>query len=174
VSTSTTAATESTAATITKLTGDVTIDLLDADGVNAASIAVDTGEISIDNTVSFTDVKLSKADAYDFDIRIDDAIDVLKHIVSIETLASGSFQFHAADVNNDGQIRIDDAIDILKHIVSIETIDTFDVIDSDGNRITQLDASAQSAAPTWTLVANGDVNMSGGFDDAYVVTSDLV
>jgi hypothetical protein len=174
VSTSTTAATESTAATITKLTGDVTIDLLDADGVNAASIAVDTGEISIDNTVYFTDVKLSKADAYDFDIRIDDAIDVLKHIVSIETLASGSFQFHAADVNNDGQIRIDDAIDILKHIVSIETIDTFDVIDSDGNRITQLDASAQGAAPTWTLVANGDVNMSGGFDDAYVVTSEIV
>jgi hypothetical protein len=40
--------------------------------------------------------------------------------------------------------------------------------------VTLLDADSISSAPTWTLVANGDVDMNGSFDDAYVVTSDLV
>jgi hypothetical protein len=173
VSTSTTAATDNTAATITKLTGDVTIDLWDKGDVAAkASVAVDAGEISIENTVTFDTVKLSAADAYDFDISITDAIAVLRDIVNLDNLSGNAF--HAADVNNDGNISITDAIAVLRDIVNLDTIDTFDIIDAEGNLVTQLDASAQGAAPTWTLVANGDVNMSGGFDDAYVVTSEIV
>jgi len=85
-----------------------------------------------------------------------------------------SLTFHAADVDNDGSVNISDAIDILRHIVDLEAIDTFDLIDTNGARVTKLDANASGEAPTWTIVANGDVDLSGGFADAYVVTSDLV
>ncbi len=164
--------TSSTSSTITKLK-DVSINLWEDGSDTGSSVAVDTGEISIDSTVTFDEVKLS-ANAYDFDIKIADAIDVLRHIVKLEEFTSGSAGFHAADVNNDGTVSIADAIDILRHIVKLETIDTFDIIDSDGNRVTQLDANSSGEAPTWTIVANGDVDMSGGFVDDYVVTSDLV
>jgi hypothetical protein len=58
--------------------------------------------------------------------------------------------------------------------VKLDTISTFDLIDDQGARVTQLDASTSSAAPTWTLISNGDVNSSGKFADDYIVTSDLV
>jgi len=139
-----------------------------------ASIAVDGGEISIDNTVAFDAVKLAAADAYDFDINITDAIGVLRHIVDLEALTAGSAAYHAADTDNDGDIDISDAIDVLRHIVDLETIDTFDIIDSAGAIVTQLDADATGEAPTWTLVANGNVDMSGSFDSDYIVMSDLI
>jgi hypothetical protein len=59
-------------------------------------------------------------------------------------------------------------------IVDLETIDTFDVLDSSGARVTQLDADATGDAPTWTLVANGDVDMSGSFASDYAVQADIV
>ena len=174
ISTDTTIATDDTAATITKLTGDVTVDLWDASATSAkASIAIDAGEIIIENTVSFDEVKLSVPSAYDFDINISDAIDVLRHIVNLETLTGNAF--HAADTDNNGSVNISDAIDVLRHIVNLETIDTFDLIDSSGNRVSELDANASGDAPTWTLVANGNVDMSGsGFDGDYVVAMDIV
>jgi hypothetical protein len=174
ISTDTTIATADTAATITKLTGDVTVDLWDASATSAkASIAIDAGEIIIENTVSFDEVKLSVPSAYDFDINISDAIDVLRHIVNLETLTGNAF--HAADTDNNGSVNISDAIDVLRHIVNLETIDTFDLIDSSGNRVSELDANASGDAPTWTLVANGNVDMSGsGFDGDYVVAMDIV
>jgi len=173
ISTDTTIATDDTAATITKLTGDVTVDLWDASATSATtSIAIDAGEIIIENTVSFDEVKLSVPSAYDFDINISDAIDVLRHIVNLETLTGNAF--HAADTDNNGSVNISDAIDVLRHIVNLETIDTFDLIDSSGNRVSELDANASGDAPTWTLVANGNVDMSGsGFDSAYVTTLDI-
>jgi len=174
ISTDTTIATDDTAATITKLTGDVTVDLWDASATSATtSIAIDAGEIIIENTVSFDEVKLSVPSAYDFDINISDAIDVLRHIVNLETLTGNAF--HAADTDNDGKVNISDAIDVLRHIVNLESIDTFDLIDSSGNRVSELDANASGDAPTWTLVANGNVDMSGsGFDGDYVVAMDIV
>lgn len=173
ISTDTTIATDDTAATITKLTGDVTVDLWDASATSATtSIAIDAGEIIIENTVSFDEVKLSVPSAYDFDINISDAIDVLRHIVNLETLTGNAF--HAADTDNNGSVNISDAIDILRHIVNLETIDTFDLIDDSGNRISELDASTLGDAPAWMLVANGDVDMSGEFGSDYVMTSDLV
>ncbi len=75
---------------------------------------------------------------------------------------------------NNGTVNITDAIDVLRHIVDLETIDTFDVIDSEGELVTELDADATGDAPTWTLVANGDVDMSGSYADIYVVTVDIV
>jgi hypothetical protein len=94
--------------------------------------------------------------------------------VKLDTLASDSNAFHAADVNNSDTVNITDAIAVLRHIVKLDTIDTFDLIDDQGARVTQLDAAATGAAPTWTLVANGDVNFSGEFADTYVVEVDIV
>jgi hypothetical protein len=165
--------TAATDTTITKLTG-ASVNLWKDGADTGTSVAVDGGEISIDSTVAFDAVKLSVADAYDFDINITDAIDVLRHIVDLEALTAGSSAFHAADVDNDNDIDISDAIDVLRHIVDLETIDTFDVIDSAGARVTELDADYSGEAPTWTLVANGDVDMSGSYADAYVVQADIV
>ena len=137
------------------------------------SIVIDNSSVLITELVEFDTVKLSATDAYDFDINITDAIDVLRHIVDLEALTAGSSAFHAADVDNDNDIDISDAIDVLRHIVDLEAIDTFDLIDSEGARVTELDADI-SGEPTWTLVANGDVDMSGSYDDTYVVTADIV
>jgi len=164
--------TAATDTTITKLTG-TSVNLWKDDADTGTSVAVDSGEISIDSTVTFDTVKLAAANAYDFDINITDAIDVLRHIVDLEALTAGSSAFHAADVDNDNDIDISDAIDVLRHIVDLETIDTFDVIDSAGARVTELDADASGEAPTWTLVANGDVDMSGSYADAYVTQVDI-
>jgi len=91
----------------------------------------------------------------------------------LESLTSGSSAYHAADVDNDGDIDISDAIDVLRHIVELDTIDTFDLIDSEGARVTQLEAEASGEAPTLILVSNGDVDMSGIFADDYVVEVDI-
>jgi len=130
-----------------------------------APFTINNGELRVIEDSTIDTVRLTEA-AYDFDINISDAIDVLRHIVDLEV--------HAADVDNDGSVNISDAIDILRHIVDLEAIDTFDVIDSSGNRVTQLDARASGEAPTWTIIANGDADMSGGFADVYVITSDLI
>ena len=165
--------TAATDTTITKLTG-TSVNLWKDGADTGTSVAVDSGEISIDNTVAFDAVKLSETDAYDFDINISDAIDVLRHIVDLEPLTADTAGYHAADVDNNGTVNISDAIDVLRHIVDLETIDTFDVLDSNGARITELDAEASGEAPTWTLVANGDVDMSGSYDATYVTTVDIV
>jgi len=39
--------------------------------------------------------------------------------------------------------------------------------------VTQFDADTSVDAPTWTIIANGDVNMSGSFADGYVTTVDI-
>jgi hypothetical protein len=124
----------------------------------------------ITEVVEFDVVKITPENAYDFDINISDAIDVLRHIVDIKALTPGSAGFHAADVNNDGSINISDAIEILRHIVDIKAIDTFDLIDTNGDRVTSLDADV----PVWTIVANGDVDLSGGFSETYVVAVDII
>ena len=156
----------------TKGLTDATINLWKDDADTTKSVAVDTGEISIAETVDFDEVKLTTTtDAYNFDITISDAIAVLRDIVDLDVLTGNAF--HAADVNNDGNITISDAIAVLRDIVDLDTIDTFDIIDSNGDRVTQLDANSTASAPTWTIVANGDVNMSGGFDSDYIATLDI-
>ena len=163
--------TGSTDTTITKL-HNTSINLWEDGSDTGSSVAVDTGEISIGTTVTFDEVKLSDAGAYTPDIDINDALQVLRDIVNLVDLTGHAF--HAADVDNDNDIDIQDALFILRDIVNLTDVDTFDLIDADNDRVTLLDADSISSAPTWTLVANGDVDMGGSFDNAYVVTSDLV
>jgi hypothetical protein len=153
---------------------NLSLDLYKDNNSLDKSVVIDNSTVLINEVVDFDVVKLSATDAYDFDINISDAIDVLRHIVDLQEITEGSNAYHAADVNNDGNINISDAIDILRHIVDLEAIDTFDLIDSDGNRVTQLDANASGEPPIWTLVANGDVDMSGSFAEDYLVASELV
>jgi hypothetical protein len=134
------------------------------------SVLIDNSSVLITEVVEFDVVKITPENAYDFDINISDAIDVLRHIVDLEAFTPGSASFHAADVNNDGSVNISDAIDILRHIVDLEAIDTFDVIDTNGVRVTSLDTDV----PAWTIVANGDVDLSGGFSETYVVAVDII
>jgi len=142
---------------------------------NVSTPVTDSGEMWFHQSVNIDEVKTSDADVYNFDtsINISDAIDVLRHIVDLESFTPGSVGYHAADVNNDGNINISDAIDILRHIVNLEAIDTFDILDMDGSRVTQFDANVSADVPTWTIVANGDVNASGEFASDYVM-ADIV
>jgi hypothetical protein len=130
-------------------------------------VAINHGEIEVDQTINFDAIKLSDPDAYDMDLTIGDALDVLRHIVNLETLTGAAY--HAADVDNDDDIDIGDALDVLRHIVKLDTIDTFDLIDETGNRVTQLEDSNPSIPPQWTLIANGDVDQSGSFATEYSI-----
>ena len=155
-----------------KLTNNISFDLYKEGTDTNQDLIIDNGELRINENYDFDVIKLTDISTYTQNINISDAIDVLRHIVDLETLTGSAF--HAADVDNNGSVNISDAIDILRHIVNLETIDTFDLIDDSGNRISELDASALGDAPTWMLVANGDVDMSGEFGSDYVITSDLV
>ena len=139
-------------------------------------VAINNGEIEVDQTINFDTIKLSDPNAYDMDLTIGDALDVLRHIVKLETLTGAAY--HAADVDNDDDIDIGDALDVLRHIVKLDTIDTFDLIDETGNRVTQLEDTNPSIPPQWTLIANGDVDQSGSFATDYTMvqtgTSDMV
>ena len=146
------------------------------DGLDTGiSTLVEGGDITFpDTNLVFDAVKLSDPAAYTDGILADDAVDVLRDIVNLDSLIVGSAAWHAADVNNDGVIAADDAVDILRHIVHLDEIDTFDLIDNTtGNRISNLDANAIDVGQ-WSIVANGDVDQSGGFGDAYVVQVDMV
>ena len=138
------------------------------------SVSVEDSSLIVSESVSFDEIRIDPPAAYQQDINISDAIDVLRHIVGLASLDSGSASNHAADVNNDGNINISDAIDILRHIVGLDTIDDYDLIDSQGSRITQLDPASPGDVPTWTIIANGDVNLSGSFAEEYTIQSDLI
>jgi len=156
-----------------KLTNSISFDLYKEGNDTSQDLIIDNGELRINENYSFDTIKITDTNNYTQNINISDAIDVLRHIVDLESLTTGSIGYHAADVNNDGQVNISDAIDILRHIVDLESIDTFDLIDETGNRINDIDASALGNAPEWRMIANGDVNLSGEFNDAYVM-ADIV
>jgi hypothetical protein len=146
------------------------------DGLDTGiSTLVEGGDISFpDTSLDFDVVKLSDPVAYTDGIQADDAVDILRDIVFLDELVIGSATWHAADVNNDGRIAADDAVAVLRHIVFLDEIDAFDLIDNaTGNRISSLDTNAIDVGQ-WSIVANGDVDQSGGFGDAYVVQVDIV
>jgi hypothetical protein len=144
------------------------------DGVDTGvSTLVEDGGININNSVVFDEIRLSD-DAYISGITIGDAVDVYRHLVNLAPIEEGSAEYHAADVSNDGFVTIGDAVGIERHLVNLAPINGFDLIDAQGNRVTSLDADSSADMQTWMIVANGDVNLSGSFDDAYVIASDLV
>ena len=138
------------------------------DGVDTGvSSLVENGSIVFNESVDFDLVKLSVDNAYQGDLNIIDMYAVLGSIGStIDT-----YQKHAADTDNDGAINIIDMYDVLADIS--QAPQTFDLVDEVGNLVTSLDIDQVDIA-NWTIVANGDVDQSGGFGDAYVVSTDII
>jgi len=137
------------------------------------STLVEDGGININNSVVFDEIRLSD-DAYISGTTISDAVEAYNYLVGLSYLGVDSLQFHAADVDNNDNVTISDAVAIERHLVNLDPINGFDLIDAQGNRVTSLDADSSADMQTWMIVANGDVNLSGSFDDAYVIASDLV
>lgn len=156
------------------LTGGIGFHLLEKGVDTNQDLIVDGGKIlSGDEIISFDHLELATEDVYVTDINISDAIDVLRHIVNLDNLGSDTMNFHAADVNNDDQVNISDAIAILRHIVKLETINSFDLIDGNGRK-TQVEPGMSEDVSALTIVANGDVDFSGGFVDNYLMQSELL
>ena len=64
------------------------------DGIDTTvATLVEEGGIKIEQSTDFDAVKLSDSNAYDFDIGIGDAIDVLRHIVDLAAITQGSSAF---------------------------------------------------------------------------------
>jgi len=138
------------------------------DGIDTgASTLVEQGGIKIDTSIDFDSIRLSIDVAYQGDINIMDMYDALNNIGQIiDTSAE-----HAADTNNDGTIDIMDMYSVLTSIG--QTPQSFDLIDETGNLVTSLNTNSVDIA-NWTIIANGDVDQSGGFGDAYVMQVDIV
>jgi hypothetical protein len=138
------------------------------DGVDTGvSTLVEDGGIRFDDIVDFDLVKLSVDNAYQGAIDIMDMYGALDNIGStIDTYAE-----HAADTNNSDGINIMDMYAVLDGIG--QEAQTFDLVDQNGNLVTSLIPDPTVLA-NWTIVANGDVDMSGAFDQAYVVQADIV
>jgi hypothetical protein len=156
------------------LTNDISFDLYKDGSDTNQDLVIDKGELRINESFDFDTIKISDTLNYTQHINVTDAVAILRHIVGLDTLDSTSNAFHAADVNNNDKVNVTDAVAILRNIVGLDSLDTFDLIDDKGARVTKLEPSATVAAPTWTIVANGDVNLSGKFADDYIIASDLV
>ena len=74
-------------------------------------------------------------------------------------------------MDNNGVINILDLYDVLNGIG--QEPQSFDLIDENGTLITSLNTD-QADISNWTIIANGDVNQSGAFEDVYTIASDMV
>jgi hypothetical protein len=140
----------------------------------AATYTATNGEILIDSAVDFNSVKLSVGSAYSNDaINLFDVLGAVGHIVGTNQLTGVALE--AADVTNDGSVNLFDVLAIVQHIVSdTADIDTFDLLDSNYNRVTHLDSIKGSEVPQYQLIMNGDVDFGGGFYDDFVGPLDLL
>ena len=143
---------------------DVTMTFEDQQGAQSATIS--NGVVDLSSSTSVANLSISEA-AYEADIDLSDVLANLKHIIGLRALEGKSFA--AADVNNDNSIDLSDVLAQLKHIIGLRKIDTFDMVDSDGNTITDL----QSASSPVEIVLNGDANLSTTLKDNYKSTTNL-
>ena len=103
-------------------------------------------------------VTASSSHQYSSGIDLSDVGSSLRHFVGLNTLTGQSLQ--AADVDNDGSVSLSDVGTSLRAYVGLTTINTFDLVDSGGNRVTEVGSSSES---TLYLVENGDVSLDGAF-----------
>ena len=108
-----------------------------------------------------------ESSTYRADIAISDVISSLKHIVGLETLDGAAL--HAADVDNDDTVAIADVISQLRHIVGLETLNTFDLVDTAGERVTEITVETTDLQ----IVLNGDVDLSTALASEYILVSDI-
>ena len=152
------------------LLDNITLHYFSNDIALDAQHLVDKGDINIKEDILFDCIKVDEGQYTQDAINISDAISVLRHIVELDPIESSSAKYHAADVNNDGTVNISDAISILRHVVDLKELDTFDLIDAQGNRVVNMDINTPDITPEYQLIANGDVDFSGDF----IVSVDIV
>jgi VCBS repeat-containing protein len=133
-------------------------------------LEVDNGKVYLEdlgNTVSF-DTVVVNADAFDFGaaINTDDITALMKHKVGLDVLSGNQLQ--AADVDNDFDVDGSDGWAMSGVVLNgLDLVNTFDLTNADGSAVTELSAAVDGTG--LTLVANGDINQSGNFDDAYIM-----
>lgn len=153
------------------------VELWGGDGVTEsklASLTATNGAVLIDSAVDFNSVKLSEDSAYWHNaINLFDVLGTVGHIVGTNPLTGAALA--AADVTNDDKINLFDVLAIVQHIVSdTADIDTFDLLDSNNERVTHLDVLQASQVPQYQLIMNGDVDFGGAFYDQFLGPLDLV
>jgi len=136
--------------------------------ISNTTFDINNGFFAIDQDVNFNYITLSNESAYQGSTSILDMYDTLDLIgQDVNTIKT-----HAADINNDDIININDLYAIIGDIGSQPG--HFDLIDQNGNRINQLNSSLLDLDNQLTLVANGDVDLSGSFNDQYFYSSELL
>tara|TARA_B110000091_G_scaffold29806_1_gene30374 strand:- start:397 stop:2586 length:2190 start_codon:yes stop_codon:yes gene_type:complete len=153
---------------------NLTIELWKEDTQVGGDIAINKGEVLVDSTTDFDQVRISQSDAFDASSAIDisDVLLTVKHIIGIAPITGTAKQ--AADINNDSDVDISDVLTMVKHIIGVSSIDHFDMVDSSGDRITQLTSITSGDVPEYHLVMNGDVNMDGAFNEDYITMVDII
>ncbi|MDA9229250.1 hypothetical protein N9P10_04115 [Rhodobacteraceae bacterium] len=138
---------------------DVILNLIDSSS-NSTSFTSSSGDITLstDLTISHVTVTASSSHEYSSGIALDDVMSSLRAYVGMTTLTGQSF--HAADIDNNGSLELSDVMSSLRAYVGMTTINTFDLIDSSGNIVTDMGSSTDS---TLFLVENGDVSLDGEF-----------
>ncbi|SFV78063.1 EF hand domain/PKD domain protein [hydrothermal vent metagenome] len=129
------------------------------------TLTIDNGVISGDGDVEFDSIK-ADADAYQDNMNMLDMYETLDRIGQ----DTNTVQNHAADTNNDGVINIIDMYAVLDSID--QDPQSFDLIDKDGQRVTNLNSLDNTQDNNLTLIANGDVNNSGSFKEDYTRDTD--
>jgi len=133
-------------------------------------LEVDNGKVYLEdlaNTVSF-DTVVVNADVFDFGaaINTDDITALMKHKVGLDVLSGNQLQ--AADVDNDFDVDGSDGWAMSGVVLNgLDLVNTFDLTNADGSAVTELSAAVDGTG--LTLVANGDINQSGNFDDVYIM-----
>jgi len=139
---------------------NVALNLIDTSS-NSTAITISSGSASIGSDVTFSHVTLGSSTAYSYTsgVSLSDVGASLRHVVGMTTLTGQALQ--AGDVDNSGSITLSDVGAALRHVVGMSTINTFDLVDGSGTRITSLGPS--TANTTLYLVENGDVSLDGAF-----------
>ena len=153
---------------------NLTIELWKESAQVGGDISITKGEVLLNSTTDFDQVRITQSDAFDASSAIDisDVLLTVKHIIGIAPITGIAKQ--AADINNDSDVDISDVLTMVKHIIGVSSIDHFDMVDSSGDRITQLTSITSGDVPEYHLVMNGDVNMDGAFNEDYITMVDII
>ena len=127
---------------------------------NSTSFTSSSGDITLssDLTISHVTVTSSSGHEYSSGISLSDVGSSLRHFVGMTTLTGQALQ--AADIDNDGSVSLSDVGTSLRAYVGMTTINTFDLVNSSGSRVTDVGSTSET---TLYLVENGDVSLDGAF-----------
>ena len=150
---------DSNGSTSSAIPSDVVLNLIDSSS-NSTSFTSSGGDITLtsDLTISHVTVTASSSHQYSSGLDLSDVGSSLRHFVGLNTLTGQSLQ--AADVDNDGSVSLSDVGTSLRAYVGLTTLNTFDLVDSNGNKVTDIGSSSET---TLFLVENGDVSLDGAF-----------